>query len=472
MRVLILEDDGELRRGLQRHLQRHGVDVIGVGSVREAIVELAQRPADLLLIDLWLPDGRGLDVLEHLPRGSRRPAVIVMTGEATIETAVGALRVGAIDYLLKPFSNDALDAALARVAGTESRVRPVDLSATEVFIARYAPWLLGSAPGVLAALDIVRRVAATDCTILVTGETGTGKELVARAIHAASRRGNKPWVAQNCAAVPEHLMESELFGYTKGAFTGANGARAGRFVAAHGGTLFLDEVGEMSLLLQAKLLRVLQEREVTPVGSDHPVPVDVRLVVATHRDLESMVAAGRFREDLLYRLDVIRVALPPLRERRGDIALLAGAFLESANQRHGLAVSGIDVEALQALGAYHWPGNVRQLAHVVERMALLKQEGRITLDDVPTSVRGARAVEEDVSMGLASPVLPSEGLDLRDAVERFEHALIRQALDRTGWNRNRAATLLKMNRTTLVEKLRKRGWVATSDVADDRGGDD
>jgi DNA-binding NtrC family response regulator len=470
LKVLVVEDDAELRRAIERHLKRHGAEVAGTESVAVAVETLSGRQRfDAVLLDMWLPDGRGLDVLDQIPKGLARPATIVMTGEATVETAVGALRVGAIDYLLKPFSMDALDAALARVVTKQSGtfdVATTDTSAIEEWRRRHAPTMLGRHPTLLRAFQVLARIAPTDCSVLVQGETGTGKELVARAIHGASGRGAQPFVAVNCAAVPEQLMESELFGHGKGAFTGAERARTGRFQMAHKGTLFLDEVGEMPLAVQAKLLRALQEKEILPLGETKPVEVDVRVVAATHRDLEQMVEKKLFREDLLYRLDVIRVELPSLRQRREDIPLLVEAFIADTSRRRGCNISGIDVAAMQALMAYHWPGNVRQLQNAIERMVLLRGDGTLTIDDVPDKMRESRKAEEAASLGLASPLLPTDGVDLRDAVERYEGGLIRQALERTGWNKNRAAALLKLNRTTLVEKLKKRGWLTEDETPD------
>jgi DNA-binding NtrC family response regulator len=460
VRVLVLEDDAGLRRGIERHLKRSGAEVTATASIVEAIDALARMPGfHAFVTDLRLPDGNGLEVLSRMPANAKRPATIVMTGEATVETAVGALRLGALDYLLKPFSMEALDETLRRVvahdAGPEPRSTP-DLGAAEAWRERHAPQLLGRAPKLLEVFEVLRRIAPTDCSVLVSGETGTGKELVARAIHAASGRGSGPFVAINCASVPEQLMESELFGHSRGAYTGAQNARIGRFQAAHKGTLFLDEVGEMPLALQAKLLRALQEKEILPLGENHPVQVDVRVVAATHRDLESMVEARQFREDLLYRLDVIRVELPPLRGRTGDIELLVQAFVRDACARRGANVTSVEPAALDVLRAYAWPGNVRQLQNVVERMVLLRGEGSLGVLDVPEKIRGAAASRAATAHPYATPLLPDEGIDLREAVERFETALIQQALDRVGGNRNRAALLLKLNRTTLVEKLKKR----------------
>ena len=460
LRVLVLEDHAALRRGIERHLRRRGAETFATESIAAANSALDSGPPfDVLILDLWLPEGRGLEVLERLPPASR-PVTIVMTGEGTLESAVGALRVGAIDYLLKPFSMDALDAALARVTrgSAERRATPVPVSESALadWRRRHAPTLLGSHPSLLRTLEILRRVAPTDCSILVCGETGTGKELVARAIHSASGRSAFPFVALNCAAVPEQLMESELFGHGRGAFTGAQTSRAGRFVAADRGTLFLDEVGEMPLPVQAKLLRALQEKEILPLGENNAVEVDVRIVAATHRDLERMVEQKRFREDLLYRLDVIRVGLAPLRERRDDIPAMIEAFLADANRRRSAGITGIDPAAMSVLLAYDWPGNGRQLLNAVERMVVLRGEGTLELDDIPEKVRAPAPRAQPTDPLLGEPLLPDEGLDLRDAVERFEGSLIQQALDRAGGNKNRAAAILRVNRTTLVEKIKRR----------------
>jgi DNA-binding NtrC family response regulator len=471
LRVLVLEDDEALRVALARHLRGRGAEVFGTESIAEA-VDALQRPPGFhaLVLDLHLPEGSGLDVFARLG-GAKRPAAIVMTGDASVETAVGAMRVGAIDYLLKPFSMDALDAALARIitrgaATVGVTIATADPAAADAWRRIHAPAMLGEHPRLLKLFEMLRRVAKSDCSLVVEGETGAGKELVARAIHSGSGRGGHPFVALNCAAVPEQLMESELFGHGRGAFTGAVQARVGRFVAASKGTLFLDEVGEMPLAMQAKLLRALQEKEITPVGESKPIPTDVRVVAATHRDLDRLVEQKIFREDLLYRLDVIRVQLPALRERQSDIAVLVTAFIQRACEQHGLAVTGIDGPALAALTSYPWPGNVRQLANTVERMVLLRGEGTLSLEDVPAKISHGGSADD--RLAIVPPVLPDEGIDLRDAVERFEGALLRQALERTGWNKNRAAALLQLNRTTLVEKLKKRGW--TDDESGGRSG--
>jgi transcriptional regulator with PAS, ATPase and Fis domain len=311
----------------------------------------------------------------------------------------------------------------------------------------------------LRVFRTIQQVCDTDCSVLITGESGTGKELVARALHAGSSRADGPFVTVNCAAIPENLLESELFGHVRGAFTGALAPRVGRFAAADGGTLFLDEIGELPLSQQAKLLRAVQEREVVPVGDTKPRKVDVRLIAATHRDLEAMVEQGTFREDLLYRIQVVPIELPPMRNRTGDIPQLVDSFVQRVNQKRNRNVSGVTEEAMSMLVAFDWPGNVRQLENVVERMVLLRGEGLIDVEDLPARMQKPRAQR-------AQPAeLPEDGIDLRDAVEQFENKLILQALERTGWNKNRAAAVLRMNRTTLVEKLKKKNLLDDSQVA-------
>jgi transcriptional regulator with PAS, ATPase and Fis domain len=300
-------------------------------------------------------------------------------------------------------------------------------------------------------LDRVEQIADTDASVLIRGETGTGKEVVARLIHGASHRRSGPFVAVNVSTIPEPLAESELFGHVRGAFTGADKSRTGRFVAAHGGTLFLDEIGEMPRGVQVKLLRALQEREVTPVGASEAIPVDVRVVAATHRDLEGMIEEGAFREDLFYRLDVVPIEIPPLRERRQDIPALAEHFRADVNAREGRAVPGFALDVVQRLGAYDWPGNVRELENLVERLVVVAQSRMVVMDDLPAHLRTPVVDLENATLDL-----PEAGVDLRIFLTQLEERLIAQALERTGGNKNRAAELLGMNRTTLVEKLRRR----------------
>ena len=461
-RILIVEDDAGLRSVLRRHLVTRGWEVTEAGSMAGALdaVEANGIP-DTVLCDVSLPDGDAFALAERLEEPLRNATLVVMTGHEGSDLPVRALRCGAADFLLKPFSLKALDEALERAATrralTQRQPERASVPSTpRDWHASYAPTMVGDDPKLLRIFSMLERVADTDCSVLVTGESGTGKELVARALHLASDRRDRAFVAVNCAAIPESLVESELFGHARGAFTGAINARVGRFMQASGGTLFLDEIGELSLAVQAKLLRVLQEKEVTPVGESRTQRIDVRVVTATNRDLEKMVVEGRFREDLLYRLDVIPIELPAIRERRGDIPKLVRHFIERTNTRRGRNVHGISDRALEILCAYNWPGNVRQIENTIERMVLLRADGPLDVEDVPERIRNSAPVLEVDAM--AEPKLPDEGIDLRDAVERFENALIRQALERSGWNKNRAAAILQMNRTTLVEKLKKRDF--------------
>jgi transcriptional regulator with PAS, ATPase and Fis domain len=315
--------------------------------------------------------------------------------------------------------------------------------------------IVGNDETFTGVLGIVERVADTDASIVLRGETGTGKEVVARAIHYASKRRDKPFVAVNCAALPEGLLESELFGHVKGAFTGATQARRGRFAMAEGGTLFLDEIGDMPMVLQVKLLRVIQERQYEVLGDSRTTPTNVRFIAATHRNLEQLITEGTFREDLYYRLNVVDLHLPPLRERASDISLLLTHFISEANVAHSRGVSGVTPQALELLRAYQWPGNVRELSNVVERMVVLRGSGVIDVGDVPLLVRKQQAGPGG-GAGVP-PALPTAGLDLGEELQRFEGVLIDQALQRTRGNRTQAAALLRINRTTLVEKLKRKG---------------
>ena len=331
---------------------------------------------------------------------------------------------------------------------------------------KFATEIIGESPLILEALETIQHVAETGCSILITGETGTGKELFARAVHRASSRRGRPFIAVNCAAIPETLLETELFGHVKGAFTGATNARPGRFMSANEGTIFLDEIGDLPLAAQAKLLRVLEERVVSPVGSDTDIPVDVRVVAATHHNLEEMVAHGTFRADLYFRLAVVPIQLPALRERTEDIARIAQLCILKVRERTGRNVEGLDETAQSALCAYHWPGNVRELSHVIERAVLLARRSRLSEADLHMPGAKKRAAElRLVKLAPAPAAAPApadviplpqpDTLDLRTALENLERVLIDRALNRAGGNRTEAAALLSLNRTTLVEKLRK-----------------
>ncbi|MEZ4336614.1 MAG: sigma-54 dependent transcriptional regulator [Sandaracinaceae bacterium] len=454
--ILVIEDEEMLRRMMERHLGRRGYDVVTAADCAEAKELVEERPFDIVLTDVRLPDGEGFELVDEARRQNPAVAVVVMTGGELLDRAVTAVRRGAADFLAKPFSLEQLDAALERIRGVAkvaAASTPIDEEDLDAWREAVCPELISVDPAMRQVFDIVRRVADTDCSVLVTGETGTGKELVAQAIHRASERREQAMIAVNCASIPENLMESELFGHSKGAFTGATNNYKGRFAMADRGTLLLDEIGEMPAQLQAKLLRVLQEGEVRPIGETRAQKIDVRVIAATHRDVDRMSSEGDFREDLLYRLDVIRIELPPLRQRPLDIPVLVEHFIRTAGARRGGKVTGIDQDAMDALVRFEWPGNVRQLRHTIERMVILSRGPILGLGDVPPSIRAATPAQSNV----AGPVLPVDGVFLKDAVEEFENALILQALERTGWNKNQAASMLHMNRTTLVEKLKKKG---------------
>jgi len=440
-RVLVVEDDPDVRRALCRCLVREGCEVTEAVDGLQGIARLAERAGvQLIITDLAMPNAGGREVLAA---GQRRGIpVVVLTGQAAVEIAVELMRKGAANFLTKPFTPAMVRAVLDDTFGAEERLMARTDSGDQSIV--------GGSEGLREVLGLVASVAETDATVLIRGESGTGKEVVARALHAASPRASKPFVAVNCGAIPEALLESELFGHAKGAFTGATHSRAGRFQLAEGGTLFLDEIGDMPLPFQVKLLRVLQERQYTPLGDTVTHASDVRLICATHRDLTAMVALGEFRDDLFYRINVIDMVLPPLRDRREDIPHLIDHFLHAANARHGRRVSGANAEAQALLRAYDWPGNVRQLANLVERMVVLKRSGELELGDLPAEVREGAPVGHP-----GAGTLPAEGIDLKQAVADLEESLIDQALSRTGGNRNAAAQLLGLNRTTLVEKLKR-----------------
>lgn len=462
--ILIVEDDLALQNSLRRHLRRSRL-VFTASSCDEAMKHLdGSSRIDAVLLDLNLPDGQGFEVARHASRLRPRPGVVVMTADRALDNAVTAVRTGAVDFLLKPFEQADLDNAIAKAEtpGSLPRMRAVGENAAlslDEWRERFAPQIVGDHPLLLDVFHVLQRVADTEVSVLITGESGTGKELFAQALHTAGKR-QSGMVTVNCAAIPENLLESQLFGHVKGAFTGAEQDQIGRFMAADGGTIFLDEIGELPLALQAKILRVLQEKVVTPVGATGTRKVDVRVIAATNRDLEAMANHGTFRLDLYYRLNVIPISLPSLRDRRGDIPKLVQHFVARANRRSQRDVVDVADEVINRLTNYDWPGNIRQLENAIERMVILRREGTIGLDDLPPELRDATA---PLAGSPLDPVLPADGIDLGATLEHIENSLVMQALDRTGWNKNRAAKLLKMNRTTLVERLKKRGITGPDD---------
>jgi DNA-binding NtrC family response regulator len=449
-------DDEELyRRALERILVRSGCTVSAARDAQEAMSVVAAQPADLVLCDVKMPGVNGIELVRQIRDFDPDLPCIVITGYGTAENSVEALRAGAYWYLQKPFDQGSLDVVrrLVEQAIEHGRLKAENRRLHHQLRERYRfENIVGQSPGLRRVLELVEKVADTDATVLVRGESGTGKELIARSIHYNSRRADRMFVTVNCGAIPEELLESELFGHVRGAFTNAVSHREGRFSLAHGGTIFLDEIGDMSPNLQVKLLRVLQDRTFEPVGSSKTTSVNVRVVAATHEDLELAIKERRFREDLFYRLNVIPIEVPALRERREDIPLLVQHFLDVANQEQAKRIDGISPAALQQLVSYAWPGNVRELENLIERLVILKGEGEIGPEDLPPPIgHGAGPQVPDV------PPIPDGGLDFNDVVGRYETDLILQALEQTHWNKNRAAQLLGLNRTTLLEKIKKKG---------------
>jgi two-component system response regulator AtoC len=451
--LLLVDDEGAFRRGVADYLSGTGFTVTEASTVAEALEQLEGFAFDVVLTDLRLPDGEGTKVLEAARARYPDILVIVVTGHGSIRAAVDAIRQGAADFVTKPFQLAELDLALGR-AIERQRLQAENSYLREQLRERYRlAQLVGRSAAMQEVFKIVETVAPTNSTILILGETGTGKELVARAIHQISTRSSEKFVALNCSAIPESLLEAELFGHVKGAFTGAVANRQGRFELAHRGTLFLDEIGTMPLPLQAKLLRALQEREVERLGEGRPIKIDVRVLAATNARLDEMVRQGTFREDLFYRLNVIPVQLPPLRERRDDVPLLVRDMLQRLGA-HSVPPR-VDVtfsqEAMRRLMAYDWPGNIRQLENTVER-ALALSPGRSQIDAsvLPPDVRGDRPDDHGAAINL-----PEQGLDLERELAIVERVYIAQALTRTEQNRSRAADLLGVKRTTLVEKIKR-----------------
>ncbi|MBI4264746.1 MAG: sigma-54-dependent Fis family transcriptional regulator [Acidobacteria bacterium] len=448
--LLFVDDEPALRSLMAERLAERGFDVVQADSGERALELLDQFAFDIVITDLRMPGVDGGRVIESAVERYPGIVAIVITGYGTVKDAVDAIKRGASDFIAKPFQFDELMHVLQK-AIEQRRLASENAYLRSQLEERYQfGGILGRSRPMQALFQLLETVARSSSTILITGETGTGKEIVARAIHHNSPRRGHRFVALNCSAIPETLLEAELFGHVRGAFTGAVGTRQGRVEQAHRGTLFLDEVGTMSVALQMKLLRTLQEREFERIGDNQTIKVDVRVIAATNSDLARMVAEGAFREDLYYRLNVIPIDLPPLRERRDDIPLLVKHFLEKFAPGQAMHVSQ---SAMRALMAYQWPGNVRQLENAVERaVALSAGRLEITLTDLPPEIQ---ATPHATAMPFVD--FPEQGLDLPGYLASIERDLIHRALDRTGGNRNKAADLLRIKRTTLVEKLRRLG---------------
>ena len=450
--LLLVEDEAPLRTAVAERLADHGYEVVQAENGEVALDALAEFAFDIVVTDLRLPGIDGTAVIEAAVERYPEIIGIVITGYGTVRDAVEVIKRGAADFVTKPFQFDELRHALDG-AIEQRRLKSENAWLREQLQQRYSfEGIVGRSRTMRDLFQTLETVARTASTILISGETGTGKEVVARAIHHASPRRGQRFVALNCSAIPENLLEAEIFGHVRGAFTGAIGTRQGRLEQAHRGTLFLDEVGTMSMPLQMKLLRVLQEREFERVGDNQTIKVDVRVIAATNADLGRMVAEGGFREDLYYRLNVIPVTLPPLRDRREDIPLLVQHFLQKFCNEAGRPVMTVSQAAMRPLMTYAWPGNVRQLENAMERaVALSGSRTQIEIGDLPPDIQQA-SEPGDLIPGLA---LPDDGLDFDAFISRIEHEVIRRALERTGGNKAAAATVLNLKRTTLVEKLKR-----------------
>ena len=449
--LLIVDDETPLREAIAERLADHGFIVEQAANGEDALERLAAFAFDVLITDLRLPGINGRQVLEAALERYPDLIAIVITGFGTVKDAVDAIKHGAADFIAKPFQFDALMHVL-RSAMEQRRLKSENAYLRSQLEERYCfAGIVGRSRPIRELFQLLETVAATASTVLITGETGTGKELAARAIHHNSPRRNNRFVALNCSAIPETLLEAELFGHVRGAFTGAVGNRQGRLEQAHRGTLFLDEVGTMSPALQAKLLRVLQEREFERVGESHTIKIDVRVIAATHSDLAKMVSEGTFREDLFYRLNVIPVHIPSLRDRREDIPLLVQHFLDRLTQAAGRGPVTMSQEAMRHLMAYAWPGNIRQLENAVERaLAFSMGRSQIELTDLARELQN-----QPDAAGDAQVWFPDEGIDFERYIEAVELSLIRRSLERTQGNKRQAAKLLNLKRTTLIEKLKR-----------------
>jgi len=446
--ILVVDDEKGQREILTAILRKEGHAIVDLPGGREALEQLEQREFDLILTDLKMQGMSGMELLERVIAANPQQCMVMMTAHGTIDSAVEAMKKGAFDYLEKPLDREELLMTVQRALEHVSLLRENRVLHKRLEESEGIPNIIGEHPKIKEVFRIISKIAPTNSTVLIYGESGTGKEMVARAIHDRSPRKGHPFFAINCAAIPDTLMESELFGHEKGSFTGASSREIGLFEAADGGTVFLDEIGEMNVGMQAKLLRAIQEKEIRRVGGKVNIPVDVRIISATNKDLEGEIRRGYFREDLFYRLNVLRINLPPLRERGSDIVALAEHFVRKYGAASGCRMKGISKPAIKLLMNYPWPGNVRQLESVIERGVLMAEGDYIQPEDFPAEVH-----EEGASGGRLRVELPVEGLSM----EELERDLIIKAMERSGWVIAKAAPLLGMSYKTLQYRLEKFG---------------
>jgi len=440
--VLVVDDEEGIRQSLSSILREEGYTADAVASGEACLTALQRRPYDLVLLDIWLGDMDGLETLRHVREMARPPVVVVISGHGSIETAVRATKLGAFDFIEKPLALEKILVAVRNALAQarlqeENRLLRAELNRSQM--------LLGESVPMKALRQLIALTAPTGGRVLIYGESGTGKELVARTLHAQSQRAPQPFVEVNCAAIPEELIESELFGHVKGSFTGANEDKTGKFQQADGGTLFLDEVGDMSLKTQAKVLRVLEEQRFEPIGSRKPVSVDVRVVAATNKKLEDEIARGAFREDLFYRLNVVPMVIPPLRERTEDVPIFARHFLAEFSEAYGRKPREISPGALEVMMQYPWPGNVRELRNVMERLAIMCPDERVEVHHLPPELfRGGLRV-------------PQPAATLAEGRHDYEREMILRKLEENHWNMTRTATALGLERSHLYRKMKSLG---------------
>jgi len=445
--VLVVDDDAGLRESCRLILE-DDFEVLDAPDGSQGLDLLRRTAVDVVLLDIRLPGMDGLEVLRQIKALDEQVEVILVTAVKTVKTAVTAMKLGAFDYLTKPFEEEEVLAVVRRALDRHALQRELTFLRSELARRQDGDEIVGQSAEMRKLFQVIAQVARTSATVLITGESGTGKELVARAIHRQSQRRDKPFVPVNSAAVVDTLIESELFGHERGAFTGAFQKKLGKFELAQGGTLFLDEIATLKGEIQAKLLRVLQEREVERVGGTRRIPVDVRIIAATNADLKAAVTSRGFREDLYYRVNVVPIAVPPLRNRREDIRLLVEHFIRKYDQQFGKHIAGVSLAALAALEDYNWPGNVRELQNIIERSIALGEGPHIQLQDLPMDLMlGDRHATDG-----EAPVLP-----LGAALEQFERSLVQRVLDRVMWNQSKAADILGLHRNTLLRKIAKWG---------------
>lgn len=447
--ILIIDDEKNYLLLLETLLSEEGYTITSLQDPELALDYLAESEVDVVITDMKMPKLNGQDVLEHIKKNHSLIPVLIMTAYGSIDGAVQAMRCGAFDYVSKPFSNDELTLSVDKAVKMSKAQQQNRILRQILEESNGSHKIIGRSSAIRQILDLVNKVAPSSSNVLISGESGTGKEIIAKALHYGSNRKNGPFISINCMAFNPGVLESELFGHEKGSFTGATVRKKGRFETADKGTLFLDEIGELSFELQVKLLRVLQERSFERVGGTTPIRVDIRLLVATNKDLQQEVEKENFREDLFYRLNVVNIHLPPLRERGEDIPLLAFHFLKQFAEQNQKQISGFSQKAMQTLSAYNWPGNVRQLENIVERSVVLCQENLVGYDDLPSELK-----EESAQFKSAADLLPTE-IDLGDTLEKIEAALIRRALARCNFVQVKAAEMLGISKSLLQYKLKK-----------------